>query len=82
MLRITSQKYGFQKLARRVLLWITCAKRPLTTQELRHALAVEISEPEIDDENLTEVADMVSVCAGLVTIDQESNIICLVHYIT
>ncbi|KAL2802387.1 hypothetical protein BJX63DRAFT_426090 [Aspergillus granulosus] len=82
MRRITSQKYGFKKLAIRVLLWITCTKRPLTTQELRHALAVEVSEPEIDEENLPEVADMVSVCAGLVTIDQESNIIRLVHYTT
>ncbi|CAI7569589.1 unnamed protein product [Penicillium manginii] len=82
MERITSQKHGFQKLARRVLLWITCTKRPLTTQELRHALAVEPGQPELDEENTTEVTDMVSVCAGLVTIDEESDVIRLVHYTT
>ena len=31
---------------------------------------------------IPDVEDMVSVCAGLVTVDQESNIIRLVHYTT
>ena len=38
--------------------------------------------PKLDEENLPEIEDMVSVCAGLVTIDEESNIIRLVHYTT
>jgi ankyrin repeat protein len=50
--------------------------------ELRHALAVEIDEPELDQSNMPETEDMISVCAGLVTADQESNIIRLVHYTT
>jgi hypothetical protein len=48
--------------------------------ELQHALAVEIGEPELDEENLPQIEDMVSVCAGLVTVDEESSIIRLVHY--
>ncbi len=36
------------------------AKRSLATLELRHALAVEIGEPELDKENLLEIEDMVS----------------------
>jgi hypothetical protein len=48
MERIGRQEPGFQKLAEQVLSWITCAKRPLTTMELRHALAVEIGESELD----------------------------------
>jgi len=36
----------------------------------------------LDEENLPEIEDMVSVCAGLVIIDEESEIIRLVHYIT
>jgi hypothetical protein len=82
MERIKGQKEGFQLLANNVLSWITCAKRPLTTIELQHALAVEIGEPELDEDNLPEIEDMVSVCVGLVTIDEESNIIRLVHYTT
>jgi hypothetical protein len=82
MERIEGQVAGFQGLAKQVLSWITCAKRPLTTLELRHALAVENGELELDKENFLEVEDMVSVCAGLVTIDKESDIIRLVHYTT
>ncbi|KAH7019861.1 hypothetical protein EDB80DRAFT_759906 [Ilyonectria destructans] len=82
MERIESQSVDQKQLAKRVLLWITGAKRPLTTLELQHALAVEVGEPELDKENLTHIEDMVSVCAGLVTVDKESDIIRLVHYTT
>jgi hypothetical protein len=33
--RIGNQQQGYRDLAKRVLLWIACAKRPLTTGELR-----------------------------------------------
>ncbi|KFY70028.1 hypothetical protein V499_09532 [Pseudogymnoascus sp. VKM F-103] len=82
MERIESQEGDFQVLAKRVLSWITCAKRPLTILELQHALAIEVGESELDEENLLEIEDMVSVCAGLVTIDDETSIIRLVHYTT
>ena len=80
--RIEGQNENSRQLAKQVLSWITCAKRPLTTLELRHALAVEIGDTELDEENVSEIEDMVSVCAGLVTVDEESNIIRLVHYTT
>jgi hypothetical protein len=82
MERINGQQAGFQLLANNVLSWITCARRPLTTRELQHAIAVEINESELDEDNLPEIEDMVSVCAGLVTVNGESNIIRLVHYTT
>ncbi|KAK0760932.1 hypothetical protein N5P37_005873 [Trichoderma harzianum] len=82
MLRINGQQSGFKELAHKVLLWIVCAERQLRTTELQHALAVEIDESEIDKENLPSIQDMVSVCAGLVTVDYESSIIRLVHYTT
>ena len=44
------------------------------------AAALEVGEPELDNDNLPQVEDMVSVCEGLVTVDEESNIIRLVHY--
>lgn len=82
MERIEGQKKGFQTLAKRVLSWVTCAKRPLTIFELQHALAVVVGELELDEENLPEIEDMVSVCAGLITVDEEKNIIRLIHYTT
>jgi len=80
--RIEGQLYNDCKLAKDVLTWITLAKRPLTTAELCCALAVEPGETELDPENKLDVDDIVSVCAGLIVVDQESAIIRLVHYTT
>jgi ankyrin repeat protein len=82
MKTIERQTIPSQQLAKQVLLWITCAKRPLTPLELQHALAIEIGESNLDKDNLPEIDDMVSVCAGLVTVDEEHNVIRLVHYTT
>ncbi|KAI0604755.1 ankyrin repeat domain-containing protein [Pyrenophora tritici-repentis] len=80
--RIDGQLEGDCQLARKVLSWITLAKRPLTTTEICCALAVEPEEDKIDPENVLTPGDLVSVCAGLVVVDQESDIIRLVHYTT
>jgi hypothetical protein len=82
MLRIEGQIADQKDLAKQVLSWITCGERLLTILELQHVLAIEVGESELDKDNLPEIEDMVSVCAGLVTIDRESNIIRLVHYTT
>lgn len=50
--------------------------------ELQHALAVEVGRSELREDNISDVDDIVSVCAGLVTVDEESGIIRLVHYTT
>jgi hypothetical protein len=80
--RIRGQVKDQEELAEQVLSWITCAKRLLTTTELQHALAVESGKFELDKDYLPDIEDMVSVCGGLVTVDEESNIIRLVHYTT
>jgi hypothetical protein len=49
-------------------------------KELGQAIAVEDGESKLDEANLPEIEVMISVCAGLVTVDEESNIIRLVHY--
>jgi hypothetical protein len=82
MERIEGQVDDQERLAKQVLSWITCAMRPLTTAGLQDALAVEPGDTELGEDNLVEVDDMVSACAGLVTVDQESKIIRLVHYTT
>jgi hypothetical protein len=82
MERISGQIKDQEELAKQVLSWITYAKRPLAITELQHALGVEVGESKLDELNLSEIEDIVSVCAGLVTIDEESGIIRLVHYTT
>jgi ankyrin repeat protein len=78
--RINGQTEEYQRLATQVLSWITCAKRPLLASELQHALAVEIGEHSLDKDNITPVEIMISVCAGLVIVDEQSEIIRLVHH--
>jgi hypothetical protein len=56
------------------------AKRPLTCNELRSALAIEPGANELDTEALLRIEDLATVCRGLVVVDGESNIVRLVHY--
>ena len=80
--RIEQQDKDGKTLAKEVLLWIVCTKRALITAELQQALAVKIGEFEFHVRRQPDIEDMVSVCAGLVTVDEESGIIRLVHYTT
>ncbi|KAL8881573.1 MAG: hypothetical protein Q9198_001245 [Flavoplaca austrocitrina] len=82
MIRIEGQVVDQTELAKQVLSWITCAKRPMTTSEVQHALAVEANRQELDEDNLVQIEDIVSVCAGLVTVDKKIGTIRLVHYTT
>jgi hypothetical protein len=79
MERIKGQVADQVELAKQVLSRTTCANRPLTTTELQYTLAVEVGELELDEENLPQIEDIVSIYAGLVTVDKKSGIIRLVH---
>ena len=80
--RIEGQGQEQCELAKSVISRITYAQRPLTTLELQHALAVEPGERQLNEDNIPDIEDIISVCAGLVTVDEESNVIRLVHYTT
>jgi len=70
MERIENQ-LGDEELAKQVLSWIICEKRLLTTIELQRAIAVGPNQSELDNENLSGIEYMVSVYAGLITIDND-----------
>ncbi|QGA13764.1 hypothetical protein EYB26_001415 [Talaromyces marneffei] len=80
MERIQSQRQGLRDLSFRVITWIVHAQRPLTKSEMQHALATTTDAVSLDLNNITEIGLIVSVCAGLVTVDVESNIVRLVHH--
>lgn len=82
IVRIESQLPEDVILAKSVLAWLSYAQRPLTVLELCHALAVKTDDEELDTDNISDIDDIVSVCAGLVTVDEETQIIRLVHYTT
>lgn len=90
MKRIKEQKPGFCHLATNALSWLSHAKRQLKTVELQHALAVNM---EVDSgrgripekfhaDSIPDIDLIVSSCHGLVTVDEESQVIRLVHYTT
>jgi ankyrin repeat protein len=69
-------------MAKKILAWILCARRPLSTLELLHALAIESGDTEIDEDNILETEQLLTICAGLVTIDEQSDNIRFIHYTT
>ncbi|KAK6543508.1 hypothetical protein TWF694_000254 [Orbilia ellipsospora] len=88
MIRIRDTNDGDSRnLALRIISWITCASRPLKTAELLHALAIEVEGPkdaenELDEANILEINDVVSLCTGLVKAGEETDVVRLVHYTT
>ena len=82
MSRIRRQGRGFCDLAIATLSWISLAIRPLSLRELKCALSVEPGDTELDEANFVDEETLSSVCAGLVVVDQESQIVRLAHYTT
>jgi ankyrin repeat protein len=82
MIRIQSQEECSKQLATRSLTWIVHAKRQLSIEELQHALAVRPNTSRLDQSYCPRVKRLLSVCAGLVRLDEKSQIIDLVHKTT
>ncbi|RKK55868.1 hypothetical protein BFJ68_g17838, partial [Fusarium oxysporum] len=82
MERIERQHQERTAVARDVLAWLTFAKRPLKIAELRTAVIIQETDSSLDEERLMDIEDMVSVCAGLATIDKQDETVTLIHYTT
>lgn len=79
MERISVQEECRKDLAKRVLTWITYTCRPLSLEELQHALAVSSKTTVMHPEAMVPKQILTSVCVGLVVIDENINIIRLVR---
>ncbi|KAJ5978365.1 hypothetical protein N7501_001707 [Penicillium viridicatum] len=82
MKRIEDQSHENVRRAKEVLLWIVCATRPLSPLELQQGIAVNVGESKLSTNNLTNIDDLVSLCAGLVVVDEQTDVIRLAHYTT
>jgi ankyrin repeat protein len=82
MERIFAQGKGSSEMAKKILAWILCARRSLSTPELLHALAVLPGDTEIDEDNILKTEQLLTICAGLVTIDEQSDNVRFIHYTT
>lgn len=77
---IRKQPKSCTDLALRILSWLVKARRTLTVEELREVVSVEPGQYELDKWSLPDRTTLLDVCAGLVTIDENSNTIRLAHY--
>ncbi|KAJ7576471.1 ankyrin repeat-containing domain protein [Mycena floridula] len=71
MARIMAQGEDDANLACQIFLWLTYAKEQLTVQELQHALAISPGMTEINPDAITDIDILMSVCAGLVIIEED-----------
>ena len=61
------------RLAMAALMWISHAERPLKTDELCHALAVDPSSTGFNAENVPSISTVVGCCQGLIAVDKEAS---------
>jgi hypothetical protein len=66
--RINQHPKPKAKQAMEVLKWVFLAKRPLKSEELRHALAIRPGDRKLDIEGLPSEKSLLDCCLGLVTI--------------
>ncbi|GIJ89202.1 hypothetical protein Asppvi_008132 [Aspergillus pseudoviridinutans] len=78
--KIKRQAEGARNLAQRILEWLSCARAPLKLSELKQALVSEFTAME-EKEAVPAAEDIVSVCAGLVTVDIEADTVSFLHRI-
>ncbi|KAL4966558.1 ankyrin repeat-containing domain protein [Aspergillus stella-maris] len=83
--RLESKGEPTRELARNILAWVIHVKRPLVTNELQHALAIELNTKALNRELIrkyfSNIGHLQSICEGLVEVDNR-NIIRLAHHTT
>ncbi|KAJ7249822.1 ankyrin repeat domain-containing protein [Mycena rebaudengoi] len=79
--RIEAQSKEDKAIAHLALIWVANAKRPLSVAELLEAIAIEPDTKSLDWEGVMEMVVVLSVCAGLVIVDQDGTVR-LIHYTT
>ena len=78
--RIQAQPEKRKQLGMNTLMWIFFSKRPLKVAELSEALAINPKKSVLDRKFQQSQKMMVSCCLGLVTVDEKSSVIRMVHY--
>ncbi len=77
--RIDAQPKALRDMAHRLIAWVIHAGRPLRSEEILHAFAIEPEDDDIDDENFVAVQTLLRACAGVVIIDPNRMTLNMVH---
>lgn len=78
--RIRDQPDGRRRIGLNTLMWISHAKRPLLAIELSEALAIRSGDNFLNIDRQPRLGVMVDCCMGLVTVDEETSEVRLVHF--
>ena len=78
--RIKAQDGDKSRLGMAALMWISHAERPLSADELCHALAVQVGSTDFDVGNIPSMPTLVNCCQGLITVDKEASTVRLIHF--
>ncbi|KAI8670371.1 NACHT domain-containing protein [Fusarium keratoplasticum] len=77
--RIENQPEEYRTLAKKTLIWLVCAMRPITVSELREALAIKINTSRLDHDDFSSTESIVEACKGLVAIGKD-GVMQLLHH--
>ena len=77
--RILAQSPEQSQLGKQILTWVIYATRPLRVSEIQEALAIEQGDDMVDPEGILDPAQLTSFCAGLVVINEQRQLITLIH---
>ena len=77
--RIKAQTGDGARLGMAALMWISHSERPLSVDEICHALAVQIGSTDINTNNVPSIRTVLGFCQGLATVDKGSSTIRLIH---
>ncbi len=77
--RVSAQSHEQSELGKKVLSWIIHSSRPLRVSEIQEALAIEKGDEFLDAEGLLDAAQLTSFCAGLVIMNEQRQLMSLIH---
>ena len=80
MTRIIAQTGYESGIALKLLHWVFRAHRPLTVDEIKHALAVRHGDLDLDPDGMPDSSDLISACLGMILINEDTGIISFLHY--
>ena len=78
--RIKEQDGQKARLGIAALMWVSHSERPLHSDEISHALAVEIGSADLNPEVIPSLETLLSSCLGYIVIDKETSAIRLIHF--
>ncbi|KAH6870872.1 hypothetical protein BKA70DRAFT_1069663, partial [Coprinopsis sp. MPI-PUGE-AT-0042] len=78
--RVLEQRSSHVLMAKAALVWVLNSSRPMTIQELERAIATSPETYKFEPNRLAPGKTLMALCCGLLTLEEESRLVRLVHY--